>query len=281
MKNLLSAEFSRLFKNRLFHGLLISAFLFGTGMQLYIYFGSLKSDIVPRIDSGFFAIAMLIGFVAAAFVSLFVGTEYSDGTLRNKIIHGKLRRDIYLSKFAICGFALLLIYVSYYSASLLFGLPINGKFTSEPSSIIVAALTLYLSSCSYIAVFLAIAMNCNKKAVVSVTSLLLAIALFFTAVAVTSMLNEPEYYPESLYMDENGELRNEPEQPNPNYPTGVKRKVLEIVNDLNPTGQCIQLSGALDESGFVYKTDFLLYAAGLIFISTTVGLIVFKKKDIA
>lgn len=124
-------------------------------------------------------------------------------------------------------------------------------------------------------------MNCNKKAVVAVVSLVLTIVLFLTAVAVSSMLNEPEYYPESVYMDENGEFRNEPEQPNPNYPTGVQRKILEIVNDLNPTGQCIQLSGALDESGFVYKTVFLLYAAGLILISTSAGLIIFKKKDIA
>lgn len=281
MRNLLSADFLRLFKNRLFYILLVLAFLFGTGMQLYIYFGSLKSDIEPRIDNGFFAIAMLISFVVAVFVSLFVGTEYSDGTLRNKIIHGKLTRDIYLSKFIICSFALLLIFAVYYFASLLFGLILCGNFTSEPSSIIIAALTLYLTTCSYIAVFLAIAMNCNKKAVVAVVSLVLTIVLFFTAVAVTSMLNEPEYYPESVYMDENGEFRNEPEQPNPNYPTGVKRKILEIVNDLNPTGQCVQLSGALDESGFVYKTDFLLYAAGLILISTSVGLIIFKKKDIA
>lgn len=281
MRNLLSAEFSRLFKNRLFYLLSSLAFLFGVGIQLYIYFGSLKSDIEPRIDNGFFAIAMLISFVVAVFVSLFVGTEYSDGTLRNKIIHGKSRQGIYLSKFLVCCVALLLIFMAYYAASLIVGLPLCGKFTSDPSRILAAALTLYLSACSYIAVFLAIAMNCSKKAAVAVVSLVLTIALFFTSAAVTSMLSEPEYYPESLYMNEDGELVNEPEMPNPNYPTGAKRKVLEIVNDLNPTGQCIQLSGALDESGFIYKTDFVLYAAGVILVSTAAGLIVFKKKDIA
>lgn len=78
MKNLLTAEMSRLFKNKLFYVLSILAILFGAGMQLYVYFGNKRYDTIPNIDMGFFGIAKIIGFAVAIFVSLFVGTEYSS-----------------------------------------------------------------------------------------------------------------------------------------------------------------------------------------------------------
>lgn len=280
MRNLLSAEGMRLFKNRLFYFLLVFSVLFGAGMQVYIYFGSLRSDMEPRIDNGFFAIAMIVSFLVAVFVSLFVGTEYSDGTMRNKIIHGKSRAGIYCSKWIICSFAMLLLLLAYFAGALSVGLPLNGKFVSSGVSVLTTAAAVYSSACAFVAVFLAIAMNCSKKAVVAVVSLVLTIVLFFVAGYVASMLSEPEYYPECLYMDENGVLRNEPEAPNPNYPRGTKRKVLEIVNDLNPTGQCIQLSGAVNEDGFVCKSGFFLYAGGMILLCTAAGMIMYKKKDI-
>lgn len=280
MKNLLSSEALRLYKNKLFYALLSLAFLFGIGMQLYVYFGSRRSDTTPSIDMSFFAIAIVIGFVVAIFVSMFVGTEYSNATLRNKIMNGKSRIAVYLSKFIICCLAIFLIYVSYYCSSLIFGFIFNKSFTSSFSSIIAAALTLYLTTCSYIAIFLVIAMNWSKKSAVAVVSLVLTIVMFFGAVATSSILSEPEFYPECVYMDENGELRTEPEMPNPNYPKGKKRQVYEFLYDANTTGQCIQLSGAIDEIGYIFKPNFYLYSAGVIIVSTSIGIILFKKKDI-
>ncbi|MGN0634769.1 MAG: ABC transporter permease [Acutalibacteraceae bacterium] len=281
MRNLISAETLRLFKNRLFYGLLSAAFLFGIGLQMYIYFGSRYVDMEPNMMDGFFAIGAIIGFFAAVFVSLFVGTEYSDGTIRNKIIHGKRRGHIYLSKLILCSLALLLIYAAYYAGSLLFGLIFCNHFTVDASSVAVTALVLYVSSCAYTALFLAIAMNCSKKSAAAVVSLLLTVALFFVAAAVTSALSEPEYYDECIYMDENGELQKDIAQPNPNYLRGTKRQIFAALNDINPTGQCMQISGMIENEETADTTDFLLYAAGLIVLCTSVGLVVFKKKDIS
>lgn len=281
MKNLLSAEFSRLFKNKLYWFLSAAAFVFGAVIQIYIYLGTVKYDMEPTISMGLFAIGMVIGFVAAILVSLFVGTEYSNGTLRNKMINGKSRTSIYFSKFIVCCVAMVTILAYYYASSLAFGFLINRRLGAEVSALLITALVLCLASFSYVAVFLAVAMNCGKKSATAVISLVAAMLMFFTAVATSSALQKPEFYGEYFYMNEAGEIVSDPETPNPNYLRGTKRKIYEFINDANPTGQCVQLSGAIDEDGSVCKKEFPIYSCGLILIGTAVGMIIFKKKDIA
>lgn len=281
MKNLLSAEFLRIFKNKLFWFLSVLSFVFGALIQVYVYFGSKISDIDPNIDMGLFAVGMVIGFVAAIFVSLFVGTEYSDGTIRNKIINGKSRTSIYFSKYIVCCVAMVLFFAFYYAGSLIFGFVLCKEIISKASVLIITGLVLCLVSFAYVAMFLAVAMNCGKKSASAVIALVTTIVMFFTAVITISKLAEPEFYPEAVYMDtETGELVREEEMPNPNYLRGTKRKVFEIINDANPSGQSIQLSGAIDNDGSVCKKEFPLYSCGLIIISTAIGMIMFRKKDI-
>ncbi|MGN1316786.1 MAG: ABC transporter permease subunit [Acutalibacteraceae bacterium] len=281
MKNLFSAEFLRLFKNKLFWFLSAASFAFGVLIQVYVYYGSKISDIDPKIDMGLFAVGMVIGFAAAIFVSLFVGTEYSDGTLRNKIINGKSRTSIYFSKYIVCCVAMLLFFAFYYAGSLIFGFILCKEIAAKVSSLLIIALVLCLAAFSYVAVFLALSMNCGKKSASAVIALVASIAMFFTAVITTSKLSEPEFYAAAVYMDtETGQLVEESEEPNPNYPKGTKRKIYEFINDANPTGQCVQLSGAIDENDSVFKKEFVVYSCGIIVIATAMGMIIFKKKDI-
>lgn len=281
MKNLLSAEFLRLFKNKLYWFLSAASFVFGAIIQINVYLGARVSAIDPKIDMGLFAVGMVIGFVAAIFVSLFVGTEYSNGTLRNKMINGKSRTSIYFSKYIVCCAAMVAFFAFYYAGSLIFGFILCKEFMSKASALIIIALVLCLESFSYVAVFLAVAMNCGKKSATAVISLVAAMLMFFTAVATSSALQKPEFYGEYFYMNEAGEIVSDPETPNPNYLRGTKRKIYEFINDANPTGQCVQLSGAIDEDGSVCKKEFPIYSCGLILIGTAVGMIIFKKKDIA
>lgn len=281
MKNLLSAEFLRLFKNKLYWFLSAAAFVFGAVIQIYIYFGTTPYGIEPKTSMGLFAIGMVIGFVAAIFVSLFVGTEYSNGTLRNKIINGKSRTSIYFSKYIVCCVAMITIFVYYYASSLAFGFLINRQLGAKVSTLLITALVLCLAAFSYVAVFLAVAMNCGKKSATAVISLVAAMAMFFTAVMTASKLQEPEFYDEYFYMNEAGDIVSDPETPNPNYLRGTKRKIYEFINDANPTGQCVQLSGAIDDEGSVCKKEFPIYSCGFIAVGTAIGMIIFKKKDIA
>lgn len=64
-------------------------------------------------DALIFVGGLYLIFAAAVVVGLFVGTEYSDGTIRNKLSAGHARRDIYLSKLIVCAAADVVIYVVY------------------------------------------------------------------------------------------------------------------------------------------------------------------------
>ena len=98
MINLLNAGFTRLRKNKLFWVLTI----FSIGLALlmiYSRYSDMKNfgDTV-EVEQLIFNYSTSIGIVIAIFTSLFLGVEYSDGVIRNKVSIGHKRTNIYLSR---------------------------------------------------------------------------------------------------------------------------------------------------------------------------------------
>ncbi len=60
------------------------------------YMDMRQTQTINRIDNGFFGCALFIGIVMAVFCSLFIGTEYSEGTIRNKIIIGQKKEALFI-----------------------------------------------------------------------------------------------------------------------------------------------------------------------------------------
>ncbi len=98
MKKLLSANFSRMRKSRSFW--LLAAFCFLLGAFAY----SLAAYNVRVLGLGwmefnahnyFYLQMTCIGAVMAVFASFFLGTEYADGTIRNKLTAGHDRVGVY------------------------------------------------------------------------------------------------------------------------------------------------------------------------------------------
>ena len=85
MRNLLSANLFRLRKNHLFWGTLAVGALFA-GFRIYSLFSDqIDYGIPSSLDDAAFSYAQIVGLTAAVFVSLFLGTEYSGGAIRNKV----------------------------------------------------------------------------------------------------------------------------------------------------------------------------------------------------
>ena len=88
MTRLLGANFACMKKSRNFHScmaFMASCGLFMAGMSYYML---CKSGHGIPLENMCFGYANLMGFAAAVFISLFLGTEYSDGTIRNKLTVG-------------------------------------------------------------------------------------------------------------------------------------------------------------------------------------------------
>ena len=107
MIKLLSANFLRLRKTNLIWGSLGICVGLGALAALgeFRFQVSVGADLsVPEVaqykallEKQFFEYAAFIGILAAEFISLFLGTEYSDGAIRNKLAAGHSRLSIYLS----------------------------------------------------------------------------------------------------------------------------------------------------------------------------------------
>lgn len=303
MNKLLSAEFARLCKSFVFKlGLFFSA---GLGVfiimmrwidvkehpQAYAELGAEYSN----ADGLIFVGGVYIVFAIAVFVGIFIGTEYGDGTIRNKLAVGHMRKNIYLSKLAVCGFASLLIHVLYIGVSLAAGSLTLGGTTMEVKEILAFTAAGVTAMWAMTAILLLISMSIQSKAAGSVTCLLVTMVMLFAALTIWQKLSAPEYYDAYDYEDENageaitgeddtsvyvdedtGKAITREKEKNPRYLTGTKRKVYEFLNNFLPVSQLYQI--VMNDTSHlglmaVYDCLIILLAAGL-------GIIIFEKKDL-
>lgn len=166
------------------------------------------------------------GVTTAALISLFVGEDFSDGFIRNKIIAGRSRYSIFASNLVICWLACVVIYL----IVILFTATV-GCFLFEiditPCSF-CKYLFLGIGMCiAYGCIYCSITMLCGNKATATVLCMGLAFFLLFACLHTNQIMVQPEY--------KNGAL-------NPAYVGGFAKAVYAVLHDLNPTGQAAQLS---------------------------------------
>lgn len=114
MLNLLLTDFRRLIKDKVFYiGLLILAFYGFWGVRTTSCF---ELDKCISIDGSSMLVAMpaMIILFVIFFTSLFIGTDYNEGTIRNKVIVGKKRSYIYLSNLIVTFIVTTIYFLTYY-----------------------------------------------------------------------------------------------------------------------------------------------------------------------
>ena len=85
MNNLLSAYFQRLLKSRLYWCLLGLMILSGIIIPILAHREMIAYGTDYTLESRLVWHFLIIGFIVAIFCSWFLGTDYSDGTIKNKI----------------------------------------------------------------------------------------------------------------------------------------------------------------------------------------------------
>ena len=94
MCDLFLAGFNRLWRSRVFQICCLVSFAANVFVMLATYrqvlnYTELGLEHSITLDSVFYGLVPVLGVMCAAFVSLFIGTEHSDGVMRNMLVVGR------------------------------------------------------------------------------------------------------------------------------------------------------------------------------------------------
>lgn len=273
MRKLLSANFYRLKKEKLFYMILIVTFGFSLG-GMWIHASSwAESDMELVLDECFFSMAPYMGFLYGIFVSLFLGGEYSDGMIRNKVIAGHTRRDIYLANVICCLGGNLMLAAAWLLGSVP-GIFLSGRFQMGAWELLAYFLVVVGFTGVFTGLFVWLSMAPENKAVTVVLAIVLWLGLTMAASKFNDRLSEVEMTGGMVFID--GEMVNIEPEPNPLYLGGAVRVVCQCILDALPTGQAILMHNASIE----HPLRQILFSLLLTAVILAAGIGAFRKKDL-
>ncbi|MDE6670763.1 MAG: ABC transporter permease [Ruminococcus sp.] len=269
MFKIISSDFMRLKKDTLFWLCIAVMFIFGLVGSISMYIDKKEAGdfCAENVAFGF---PMLSGILCGVFCGMFQGEEFSEGTIRNKIISGHKRRDIYISQVLVCISAGLLMCIAYIIPSLIIGMVFMGGF-QELSNIEVIGyyLTGLLQISVCVTLFSLIITSVQKKTLGIALCFLVAIIIMYVSIDIHNCLVVPEY----TYMFDSGTMEY---GKNPRYPDDNERRILTLIFEILPAGQAYQLCYRFAENiVYMISGDIILC---IIFVLS--GMSVFSRKDL-
>ena len=276
MGKLLSAALLRLRKSWVFWGCLAATVICSNFVTTTVTLSGPDGETEMVMGNHPLGYVMFLGLALAVFCSLFLGVEYADGTIRNKLIAGHTRSAVYLSNLAVCtgvGWAMCAVSLTVGLARRL----ILGDGGLEAAETAFAAAGTLLLAFAYAALFTLLAMLLQSRSASAVACLLLALGLLVVGIALYGMLMNPESYPITTILP-SGEMVME-EIPNPSYVGEPLRAVYEFLLDATPGGQSIQvIAGSLAEHGRPWLLPLSSLVVGA--AATAAGVLAFCPRDI-
>lgn len=268
MRNLLHANLRRLVRSRAFL-LAVLAELAYTALVVLVCWdhyatGTAKYTMESVLTAGFGLMGYLPipSLIAAPLLSLHLGTDYSDNTLRNKLIVGHTRTEVYLADVLTCVIAAVGLDVLYLVLSgLLCVYPILGMsgvlLRVSAGQMLVWIAAALLARAAWAAVIKLAVTLLGNRTTASIAGLLLVLA---AAGACAFGFHELEY------------LSRHPAAANLESRMSFWRLALDVL----PTGQYLQVS-RLDTPN-LWRMPLLSMA--VIAASTAAGLFLFRRKDL-
>ena len=276
MRNLLSAGFARLWRSKTLW--LSCLFLAGTTVVSVWtrYSNSVRYDYHTNLDHAFVNYVLFLSILIPIVCALFIGTEYADGTIRNKMVCGHSRGSVYLSNLTVCSAASLIMCTAAVAPGLVLGLPLLGGFNMGTTRAVLFFLAAYALSLAWTALITLLSMLISGKIITtSALAMIFSLALLAAGANLEGRLEATPTLQE-FAITVNGESIVE-EYPNPAYvPEGPARDALQFLVDFTPGGQTLQHSMQRVERSEVM----IVYDAVLFVTTTAAGLVLFRRKDI-
>lgn len=278
MNNLLLAGIYRRLKDWLFWIVL------GVSLAVGVFFGlNFRSQMV--FDDFF---VMPIFALLGVFIALSIGREYSDGTIRNKLIAGHTKGAIFVSELILNIISCSLIFVVYFGVFICLATYILPAMAFGDAVIVIVG--YYLLNISFAVIFTVVSCLIPSRAIGVVVCMLLFMAMMVGSTQIAFMLAQPEVVTIEHYDADNNLIDTE-EYDNPDYVDGAARVVLQTLDNALPYGQLdTYLSYMMSYShspnpqavAAGYESvlhSYPLYSLALIIALSGGGLLLFRKRD--
>lgn len=233
MSRLLRADFARLWKTKSFWVCVGFTFVISV-------FGAALTGVL---------------FFTGIFAALFLGTDYADGTIRNKIVTGRTRMEIYLSNLVTVSAGSLAICAASWLSGWLFGTLGVGSITGDIQ--LSAVITSAFAAVAMSAVCVLIAALINIKSSMIVITMSVTIGMLLCSTMMMYLLEIGKYF----------------KSENPS----IDLKILAFANNVLPSGQMMQLQ---DDTWSHPIGGLPVYSLGLTGVTSAVGSAFFKKRDL-
>jgi ABC-type transport system involved in multi-copper enzyme maturation permease subunit len=265
-----------------------SFWIFSIGMlmvSIFMMIGDIKLSVkfpndeeFSSLDSVVFDAAPFIGAFASVVISMFLGKEYSDGTIRNKLISGKTKTEIYMASLVNSVVISEFIMVAWMIGSLV-GIPHFGLWKMENKEMLLYVLITIFSTASLGAIFNMTSMLIQNRTASVVTAIFLFLGILLASSGIYNRLCEPETTITGIYITANG-VEYGDEIANSLYVSGTLRSILQAVLNILPAGQTILIVNHSDTTVVLNPTIGLAGSTAIIVITTLIGTVLFRKKDI-
>ena len=278
MVKLLRGNLNRLVKNKVFWLCIIAVIVC---CVCIINQGILLSESGRKavaLEDYYFRVGPFLSLFLSVFIPLFVGVEYSFGTIRNKLTMGFTRGRIYLSYYISCLIGAGAILTAWFLAGLT-GIPKLGLWQSGTTEIVFDFVVTILYAISLTAIFTFFSMMITGRSGSVVFQILLALGLILAASMIFNRLCEPEETRGMVLI--NGEIAMTEPEPNPMYIGGTMRRIFVALVNILPTGQAILMLHEESSGSVPINISLQIISSVLIALCVTAaGILTFRKKDL-
>lgn len=224
------------------------------GFAAAVLSASFSDENFVALDGLLFAGSIFVGIAIAVFVGIFIGTEYSDGTIRSKLTSGHSRIAIYLANLISCTAAALMLHLIYIAVIICAGIPLLGKLKLPFETNLEFLLCSIVTVCAFAAIFMLISMLVPIRSYGVTITTIASMFILVLSFTIRSRLDHPEFLSET------------------------KLRIFKFLYDFMPSGQIFQIAGTNIVPDNIEM--FPMYSLLIIAVTTALGVLLFRRKDL-
>lgn len=248
MSKLLRANFMRLGKSNFFSLCIIIQVFFAVVNFFTAYFiYSEKSLVFGRS----FTVGSYIMIFLSIFITSFISADYSCQTIRNKLIVGYSREEIYLSNLITVWISSLVITAAYLMTIAVLSVFLGVEAGMPPNELCFLILTQIAAVTALVSLYVLLSELVTRNSAAVTAALILS--LFFTVMVAMNMESGM-----SAATSNGG--------------------ISVFFNDIMPSGQLVQME-QMERAADIQRI-FPIYSLAVTVVSSAIGILIFRKKDL-